>query len=160
MIISDFNIIEILEIICFFSIKNVVKMKELRLKATEYNIVTATEFINSALNDEGCSDGARALIDIAIDDLFCNIARYAYGEDEGYVLLRFEFDKMAKTASVTFIDRGIPFDPLKKKDPDITLSAEARKIGGLGIYMVKRIMDAVEYKYEDGCNMIRITKKI
>ncbi len=135
-------------------------MKELRLKATEHNIETATEFINRELNSEGCSDDARALIDIAIDDLFCNIARYAYGQDEGAVLVRFEFDEKGKAASVTLIDEGIPFDPLQKEDPDITLSAEERKIGGLGIYMVKHIMDAVEYKYEDGRNIIRITKKI
>ena len=76
------------------------------------------------------------------------------------MLVRFEFDEKGKAASVTLIDEGIPFDPLQKEDPDITLSAEERKIGGLGIYMVKHIMDAVEYKYEDGHNIIRIIKKI
>lgn len=135
-------------------------MKEIILKAEESNIDIATEFVESLLRDAGCSDNDRALLDIALDELFCNIARYAYGNKDGNVTVRFEFDEKEKNAAVTLIDSGIPFDPLKKKDPDITLSAEDRKIGGLGIYMVKKIMDAVEYKYEDGHNIIRIIKKI
>jgi anti-sigma regulatory factor (Ser/Thr protein kinase) len=135
-------------------------MKELRLKATEHNIETATEFINRALDDAGCSDNDRALMDIALDELFCNIARYAYGNKDGNVTVRYEFDEKKKAAIVTLVDSGIPFDPLQKEDPDVTLSAEDRKIGGLGIYMVKKIMDAVEYKYEDGHNIIRIIKNI
>ena len=61
---------------------------------------------------------------------------------------------------ITFIDNGIPYDPLKKEDPDITLSAEERDIGGLGIYMVKKTMDAVSYEYKDGCNILTIKKDL
>ena len=59
-----------------------------------------------------------------------------------------------------FADRGMPFDPLAKKDPDVTLSSEERDIGGLGIFMVKKTMDDVEYRYENGQNILKIRKKL
>ena len=61
---------------------------------------------------------------------------------------------------ITFIDNGVPYDPLRKNDPDTTLSAEEREIGGLGIYMVKKSMDGVEYEYKDGQNILKIIKNL
>ena len=65
-----------------------------------------------------------------------------------------------KTVYVTFIDSGMPFDPLKKEDPDVTLPAEEREIGGLGIYMTKQAMDEVSYEYKDGQNILTLVKKL
>ena len=70
------------------------------------------------------------------------------------------FDRYSREVSITLTDSGIPFDPLKKEDPDVTLTAEQRKIGGLGIFMVKKSMDAVEYEYIDGTNNLTMRKKI
>ena len=86
--------------------------------------------------------------------------RYAYGEGEGDVTLSVGFDSNARTLSFRMTDRGTPFDPLKKPDPDITLSAEEREIGGLGIFIVKKTMDAVTYAYENGENVLTMMKKI
>lgn len=135
-------------------------MKEMTLKATVDGIPVVTEFIDGLLEALDCSMKAQLQIDVAIDELFCNIARYAYGEGEGEATVRFAFDEQTRTASITFIDRGVPFDPLQKADPDVTLSAEERGIGGLGIFMVKKTMDAMEYRYEDGCNILTIRKHI
>jgi anti-sigma regulatory factor (Ser/Thr protein kinase) len=98
-------------------------------------------------------------IDVAVDELFGNIARYAYPEGAGRATVRIEPDPERQEVSITFLDRGIPYDPLQKEDPDVTLSAEERKIGGLGIYIVKKSMDAVSYRYEDGQNILCILKK-
>ena len=103
---------------------------------------------------------AQMQIDIVIDELFGNIARYAYGDGTGDATVRFEFDGPTRTASVTFIDGGVPFDPLQKPDPDVTLSAEERAVGGLGIFMIKKTMDRVEYRRENSMNILTIYKTI
>lgn len=74
--------------------------------------------------------------------------------------MRVEVTEAPISVIITFIDRGIPYDPLKKDDPDITLSAEEREIGGLGIFMVKKTMDEITYEYKDGQNILRIRKDI
>ena len=133
-------------------------MKELTLDAIVSNIDTVTDFVNEELEAHGYSFKARTQIDVAIDELFGNIARYAYKEGTGKVTVRLEYDPDGHELTITFIDNGIPFDPLKRDDPDIHLSAEEREIGGLGIFVVKRTMDAVEYEYKDDCNVLKIRK--
>jgi anti-sigma regulatory factor (Ser/Thr protein kinase) len=135
-------------------------MRELTIPALIKNIDTVTEFVNSELEKYNCPQKARVQINVAIDELFGNIAHYAYSHHEGNATVQVTFEKDPRAVVITFIDKGIPYNPLQKEDPDVTLSAEDRKIGGLGIYMVKKIMDAVEYKYEDGHNTIRIIKRI
>ena len=88
-------------------------------------------------------------IQVAVEEIFVNIANYAYTPETGEALIRMRFDRYSREVSITLTDSGIPFDPLKKEDPDVTLTAEQRKIGGLGIFMVKKSMDAVEYEYID-----------
>ena len=127
-------------------------MKELTLKATPENILEATAFVDEQLEALDCPMKAQLQIDMAIDELFGNIAHYAYGDGVGDATVQFDFDEQTRTASVTFVDRGVPFDPLQKADPDVTLSAEERGIGGLGIFMVKKSMDRLAYRYENGCN--------
>ena len=97
---------------------------------------------------------------VALEEVFVNVARYAYPDSEGDMTLHIGFDE--QTRNVTFImsDKGVPFDPLKKPDPDITLSAEEREIGGLGIFITKKTMDTVTYAYENGKNILTMIKKI
>ena len=104
--------------------------------------------------------GNELTISRVIDELFANIAHYAYEGGIGDATVRFDFDEAARTASITFIDSGIPFDPLKKADPDVTLSVEEREIGGLGIFMVKKTMNALEYRHENGMNILTMRKQI
>lgn len=134
-------------------------MKELTVDATVENIATVTEFVNAQLEQSGCPPKIQMQIDIAIDELFGNIAHYAYDPDVGPATVRVEVDE-EPCVIITFIDNGVPYDPLGKEDPDITLSAEDRGIGGLGVYMVKKSMDDISYEYRDGQNILRIKKRI
>ena len=135
-------------------------MKTLTLEATVENISRVTAFIDEALEALDCPMKAQMQIDVAIDEVFANIASSAYAPDTGSATVNFAFDAPTRTASVTFVDSGVAYDPLQKADPDITLSAEEREIGGLGIFLVKKTMDAVEYERRDGQNVLTIRKKI
>ena len=103
---------------------------------------------------------AQMQIDVAVEELFVNIASYAYQPGVGSATVRLETEQEPLTVAITFIDRGVPYDPLAKADPDVTLSAEEREIGGLGIYMVKKSMDGMAYQYKDGQNILTIRKKL
>ena len=135
-------------------------MKELTLPATIENIETVIDFVNGQLEEIKCPLKAQMQIDIAIDELFGNIAHYAYNPETGPATVRVEVTEEPIAVVITFIDRGVPYDPLKKEDPDITLSAEERAIGGLGIFMVKKTMDEISYEYKDVKNILRIKKNM
>lgn len=135
-------------------------MKELTIEATTDNIPAVTDFVNEQLEELGCSMKVQMQIDIAIDELFGNIAHYAYSSETGRATVRVELIEAPLSVVITFIDNGVPYDPLKKEDPDTSLSAENRQIGGLGIYMVKKSMDAVSYEYRNGQNILTVTKKL
>ena len=134
-------------------------MKELTIAATIENIETVTDFVNEQLEAYDCPMKAQMQIDIAIDELFGNIAHYAYNPEIGSATVRVEVIEDPLSVVITFIDNGIPYDPLKKEDPNTTLSADEREIGGLGIFMVKKTMDDIIYKYKDGQNRLTIVKK-
>lgn len=133
-------------------------MKELTLAATLENIDQITEFIDQELEMLDCPMKAQMQIDIAIDELFSNIARYAYAPETGDATVRIESSQDPAAVQITFIDRGVPYNPLVKDDPDTSLSAEDRQIGGLGIFIVKKNMDDVSYEFQDGQNMLTIKK--
>lgn len=135
-------------------------MKELTIAATVENIEVVTDFVNQQLEELACPMKAQMQINIAIDELFSNIAHYSYNPEIGQATVRVEVMKNPLAVSITFIDNGVPYDPLSKEDPDLTLSAEERKIGGLGIYMVKKSMDEITYEYKDGQNILSIKKCI
>lgn len=135
-------------------------MKELTIDATVENIETVTEFVNEQLEAFDCPLKAQMQIDIAIDELFGNIAHYAYNPEIGKATVRVEVIECPLSVVITFIDNGVPYDPLAKDDPDTTLSAEEREIGGLGIFMVKKTMDEIAYEYKDGMNILTLVKKI
>ena len=127
---------------------------ELRVKANDESLQTVNDFIHSLLPSV-CDEMILNQIDLAVEEIFVNIAHYS-GSDEACINCSFENDKL----EVTFSDSGVPFNPLAKPDPDITLNAEEREIGGLGIYLTKKFMDTVSYEYKDGMNCLRIIKTI
>ncbi len=135
-------------------------MRELNIQATIENIEKVTEFVNEQLEALNCSFKVQTQIDIAIDELFGNIAQYAYAPEIGPATVRVEVKDDPLSVVITFIDNGMPYDPLNVDEPDVTLSAEERKIGGLGIFMVKKSMDDVSYEYKNGQNILRIKKTI
>lgn len=135
-------------------------MKELTTEATIENIEKVTDFVNEQLEAVDCPMKAQMQIDIAIDELFGNIANYAYHPEVGSATVRVEVTESPLAVIITFIDNGVPYDPLAKDDPDTTLSADERQIGGLGIFMVKKSMDQISYEYKDGQNILRIKKNL
>lgn len=135
-------------------------MKELTIDATVENIEKVTAFVDEQLEALGCPLKAQMQIDIAIDELFGNIAHYAYNPKVGPATVRVDVLQEPLSVVVTFIDNGVAYDPLAKEDPDVALSADEREIGGLGIYMVKKSMDEISYEYKDGQNILRIKKEI
>ncbi|MBR4588005.1 MAG: ATP-binding protein [Lachnospiraceae bacterium] len=135
-------------------------MKEITVDATLDNIETVTDFIDAELERVDCPPKAMMQINIAVDELFSNIARYAYEPEKGPATVRVEVGPDSPEVVITFLDHGKPYNPLENEDPDITLSAEERGIGGLGIFMVKKTMDEIEYEYRDGKNILRVKKKL
>ena len=135
-------------------------MKEWTFEATVDRIPWLTDQVNEALERLDCSMKAQMQIDVAIDELLANIASYAYAPGTGDVTVRFDFDADSRIATVTFIDAGVPYDPLGKPDPDVTLDAGEREVGGLGIFLVKKTMDDMTYARRDGRNVLTIHKRI
>lgn len=134
-------------------------MGELTIDATIENVAAVTAFVDGQLEQLDCPVKTQMQVDIAIDELFGNIANYAYNPEVGVATVRVEVTDDPLAVVITFIDNGVPYDPLAKADPDITLSIEKRDVGGLGIYMVKKTMDDISYEYKDGQNILRIKKK-
>lgn len=134
--------------------------KEIKLSATIENVSVVTDFVDRELEERHCPKGARCQIDIAIDEIFGNIANYAYNPEVGDAVVRIEVTDEPLEVIITFTDKGKPYNPLLKEDPDVTLSAEERKIGGLGVFIVKESMDQVDYHYENGRNILSIRKSI
>ncbi|MCX4341503.1 MAG: ATP-binding protein [Lachnospiraceae bacterium] len=133
-------------------------MNEMTVEATPENIPVITAFVDEQLEKYDCPMKAQAQIDIAIDELFGNIVRYAYHPEIGSATVQVEVVPEPLAVVITFIDQGKPYDPLAKEDPNVTLSAEEREIGGLGIYIVKKSMNEITYEYKDGRNILKIRK--
>ena len=133
-------------------------MKELKIEATIENLEKVHQFIDEQIEAADCIMKTHMLIDISVDEIFVNIAHYAYCPDIGSVTIRVEINDVYVT--ITFIDSGKKYNPLEKPDPDTTVSVEEREIGGLGIFMVKKSMDEVTYEFKDGKNILSIIKKL
>lgn len=133
-------------------------MKEMTVAARLENIEVVTAFIDAFLEDADCPVKTQMQIDVAVDEVMSNIVHYAYPDGEGTVTVSIE--EKENTVQIFFRDSGIPYDPLTAKAPDLSLSAEDRPIGGLGIHMVKKMMDAVSYRYENGQNMLTLQKML
>ena len=135
-------------------------MKKLSVKADVNSLSEVQAFVDQILEENECSMKAQMQIDIAVEELFVNIAHYAYPSGVGDAIIEVDTDSDAECVKITFEDQGVQYDPLKHEDPDVTLSAEDRDIGGLGIFMVKQSMDDMSYEYVDNKNRLTITKKI
>lgn len=135
-------------------------MWELEIEAKTQYLEQVRAFVDGHLEMQGCPMKAKMQIDMAVEEIFVNISQYAYTPKSGKVTIRVEMTKEPLSVVLTFLDNGIPYNPLAKADPDVTLPAQEREIGGLGIYMVKNIMDDVAYAYQDGRNILKLRKKI
>lgn len=135
-------------------------MKMITVDASIKNLDEVTDFVNSELERIGCPMKPMMQIDVVIDELFSNIAYYAYNPDVGPATVTVDVKDDPVSVVITFMDHGKPFNPLASSEPDTTLSAEERQIGGLGIFLVKKTMDDVVYEYKDGQNILTIKKNV
>ena len=135
-------------------------VKQITLPATVDSIPAVTAFIDAELEEIGCPMPVQFKIDIALDEIFGNIAHYAYAPGTGEATVEFEFDEETRTVFITLTDAGRPYNPTESADPDVSLSAEERKVGGLRIYLVKKTMDGIRYRYENQHNVLTLIKKI
>jgi anti-sigma regulatory factor (Ser/Thr protein kinase) len=137
-------------------------MEQITVRAAHDQVRIVTDFVNRHLVKLGCSEHTRVQVDVAIDEIFSNIARYAYRPGTGgAATVRVEVGENPLSVIITFIDRGVAFDPLAHEQPDTTkLPAHKRPVGGLGLFMVKKTMDNISYEYRDGQNILTIRKEI
>ena len=135
-------------------------MREITIEAKIENLDEVLGFVDGQLEELECPMKAQMQIDVAVEEIFVNIASYAYAPGVGDAVVRFESSQDPASVTITFVDSGVPYDPVQKDDPDVTLSAEERGIGGLGIYMAKKAMDDMQYVYRDGQNILSISKSI
>jgi len=133
---------------------------ELEIEAAEANLPQVLSFIEHHLEQADCPVKAQMQITVAAEEIFINIARYAYAPDRGKATVRVEVSEAPVVVTLTFVDQGVPYDPLAKEDPDVTLPAAEREIGGLGIFITKRTMDDVAYEYRDGRNILTLKKHL
>ncbi|MBQ7064270.1 MAG: ATP-binding protein [Firmicutes bacterium] len=130
----------------------------MEINALTENLFEVQAFVDKRLEAADCPIKIQMQIALAVEEIYVNIASYAYEPGTGTAVIRVTVAGDPAVASITFMDRGIPYDPLAKEDPDVTLSAEQRRIGGLGIFMTKQVMDEVEYEYKDGWNVFTMRK--
>lgn len=135
-------------------------MTEIDIPARADRLDEVLEFVDAQLEETGCPVKVKMQLALAVEEIFVNIARYAYGSKKGKAVIRAEVSEAPSQITVTFTDQGEPYDPLSRDDPDITLTAEERKVGGLGIYLVKKNVDQVSYRYQEGKNILTIKKSL
>ena len=133
---------------------------ELEIDAEEAKLAEVQTFVEERLEAVDCPMKALMQINVAVEEIFVNIASYAYVPEKGKAKVRVEISDEPVSVTITFEDRGIPYDPVAREDPDITLPASQRAIGGLGIFMTKQIMDDVAYEYRDGQNILTLKKRL
>lgn len=133
-------------------------MDKITLDATIANIAEVTEFIDARLEEAGCPPKAEIQINIMVDEIFSNIAKYAYAPGTGQATVCIDIKEEPLRAEIAFIDSGSPYDPLSEKDPDITTALDDRPVGGLGILIIKKTMDDVSYENKDGQNILHVLK--
>ncbi len=137
-------------------------MKKMTVKAGLDNLSRVLACVDEELETAGCSMKTQMQVDIAVEEMFVNIANYAYapGEGDADVCVETEEADGGKRIRITLADQGKPYDPLMQEAPDVSLPAEKRKIGGLGIFMARKNMDEMTYEYRDGRNILTMFKRI
>ena len=140
--------------------KDAANQAQITIPARVDQLDEVTAFIEEQLGKTDCSEDDLFYFSLAAEEIFVNIANYAYEGGEGDAEITFSFDEKKRTIQVVFSDSGLPFDPTQAREPDITLKASERKVGGMGIHLVRKTMDEVEYQYVRGKNVLTIRKKI
>ena len=135
-------------------------MKSIRVPAEVNQLAEINRFIGEELERYGCSAKAQMQVELAVEEIFVNIASYAYHPEVGEAEIDVDAGGDPPTVTIRFLDHGVPFNPLERMDVDISKTAESRDIGGLGILLVKKNMDDVIYSYQDGKNILTICKKL
>lgn len=135
-------------------------MDELTIAAKVENLQTVLDYIEERLGNSGVSMKLTMKILVAAEEIYVNIAHYAYGEGIGDVTIDLRISEENSQVEITFDDSGQEYNPLEKEDPDIGLSAAERQIGGLGIFMVKEMMSDVRYEYVNGHNRLTIVQNL
>jgi len=135
-------------------------MKEITLQAKIENLAVVIDFLNAELEATGCPMKTQMQIELAVEEIFVNIAHYAYQPAEGEAVVQCSIGNEPLQATIRFLDEGFPYDPLARDDPDTTIPAEERDAGGLGVLLVKKTMDSVNYEYKDGKNILTIRKRL
>ena len=133
-------------------------MRTLHIKASVNNLSEVLRFTEEIMEEAGIDMKTQMQISLATEELFVNVAEYAYKEEVGSISI--EAGMEGGRFTVVLSDRGMPYNPLEHEDPDVTQGAEERPIGGLGIFMVRKTMDIFSYRYEDGKNITTIQKII
>ncbi len=135
-------------------------MREMVTDANKDRLADVLAFVDGILESRDCPMKIQMQIEVAVEELFVNIASYAYPGASGSATIQVDLPDGSDEVRITFIDTGIPYDPVAKADPDITLPADQRQIGGLGIFMVKKTMDTMVYRHDEGKNILTISKKL
>ena len=133
---------------------------EIKVEAEKDNLSEVMSFADAHLEEAGCPVKTQMEIELALEEIFINIAKYAYAPGMGEALIHVEVTGEPKTAVITLKDQGTPYNPLEKEDPDVSLSADERDIGGLGIFLTRKTMDDVKYEYKDGSNVLTMKKRL
>ena len=135
-------------------------MRTLEIDAITENLDEVIGFIDGVLEENDCPMKIQLQIELTVEEVFINIASYAYAPQIGTAKISVDVDGDKADVTMVFEDSGGPYDPLAKEDPDITLPASERGIGGLGIFLVKKNMNDVKYEYKDGKNVLTLTKSL
>lgn len=133
-------------------------MEKFTIDAKLENLPSVTEFVIDALESRDCPMKVTMQMELVIEEIFVNVASYAYKNNVGTITVCRSFDEEPRALNLTFADAGTPYNPLEHEDPDTSLSAEERDVGGLGIFLVKKNVDEIFYKYEDGQNILTVKK--
>lgn len=129
------------------------------LTANDESLMVMNEAVEELLTKRSASAKCIYEVNLVIEEIFANIKNYAYGGKIGNFIFAYGMNENDEL-HMEFINYGDPFNPLEKEDPDVTLKAKYRNVGGLGIFLVKRLADKVSYKYEDNSNRLSLSKKI
>lgn len=131
------------------------------VEATEDSLDNVTEFIDELLEDLPCSPEARAKLDMATEEIFVNIASYAYAPDTGQATIRGSvLQEPPCTLTLIFEDSGKKFNPLEREAPNLSPAIRRRIVGGLGIFLARSMADEISYEYRDEKNILSVKKNM
>ena len=134
--------------------------EELVIDAVVDNLNAVNLFVHKSIEQFEVSKRTLMQLDLVVEEIFVNVASYAYAPNTGSVKILIEANEEPLTVSLTFIDSGVPYNPLEKSDPDVNLSVDDRQIGGLGSFLTKNLVDEISYQFVDGQNVLQLTKSL